>query len=127
TLDEFLWEHRKEFPFHDKEVRIALHGHCHQKALVGMEKTLEFLRAHPKSHVELIPSGCCGMAGAFGYEKEHYPLSVKIANLQLIPYLKGCPEETLIVASGFSCRTQIADLTQKRALHLAEAAYSLLK
>jgi Fe-S oxidoreductase len=99
---------------------ILIHGHCHQKSLLGMDSTLKALRLVPGSEVELIPSGCCGMAGAFGYQTEHFSVSKKIAELVLFPAIRNAPEGTRIVATGASCRHQIADGLGLRAYHAAE-------
>lgn len=100
---------------------IWVHGHCHQKALVGMVPTLDVLRGVEGFRVHEIESGCCGMAGAFGYEKEHYDFSMKIGGLKLFPKVREAQEDDIVIASGMSCRSQIHDGTEKRALHLAEA------
>lgn len=104
-----------------KERVVRLHGHCHQKALVGSAPTLEVLRSLPGASVEEIPSGCCGMAGSFGYEKEHYAFSQAVGETQLFPALRQSPNDALIVASGISCRGQIEHGTQRQATHLAQA------
>ncbi len=104
--------------------RAVLHGHCHQKALVGVGGTAEALRLIPGLDVSVLDTGCCGMAGSFGFEKGHYDLSVKVAELSLLPALRREPE-ALVVAPGTSCRHQIKDLASRRARHpmevLAEA------
>jgi len=99
---------------------LLVHGHCHQKSLVGMQPTLEVLALIPGIDVELIPSGCCGMAGAFGCVTEHYALSQQIAELTLFPAIRRAPERSLIVASGVSCRQQIAGGLGVHARHPAE-------
>lgn len=96
-----------------------LHGHCHQKALVGIGGTADALKLAPNLDVTVLDAGCCGMAGAFGYEKNHYDISLSIANLALIPALNANPEAT-IIATGTSCRHQIRDLTGRTALHPLE-------
>jgi FAD/FMN-containing dehydrogenase/Fe-S oxidoreductase len=96
-----------------------LHGHCHQKALVGGNGTAAALRLIPDMEVKVLDAGCCGMAGSFGFEKEHYDLSVQIANLALLPALSSDPEAT-VVAPGTSCRHQISDLAHRRARHPLE-------
>ncbi|HKB41937.1 MAG TPA: heterodisulfide reductase-related iron-sulfur binding cluster, partial [Gemmataceae bacterium] len=97
----------------------VLHGHCHQKALVGSTGTASLLRLVPGLQVDVLDAGCCGMAGSFGFEREHYDLSVKIANLQLLPALAARPE-ALVVAPGTSCRHQVHDLASRRAFHPLE-------
>jgi Fe-S oxidoreductase len=99
--------------------RVLFHGHCHQKALVGTTGTADALRLVPGLDVTVLDAGCCGMAGAFGYEKDHYDVSVAVANLALVPTLTAAPAAA-VVATGTSCRHQIRDLTGRRALHPLE-------
>jgi Fe-S oxidoreductase len=94
---------------------MHVHGHCHQKALYGTQGMKQTL-ANPDEFDE-IPSGCCGMAGSFGYEKEHYELSEKIGDEILFPSLKNLPEKASIAACGFSCRHQIDHFTGLEAKH----------
>lgn len=98
-----------------KEVKI--HVHCHQKALGNQKSTFDMLNFPENYKVTLIPSGCCGMAGSFGYEKEHYELSQKIGNLILFPSVSKSNPDTIIAANGTSCRHQIFDGTKRKALH----------
>ncbi|MFK7770410.1 MAG: FAD-binding and (Fe-S)-binding domain-containing protein [Mariniblastus sp.] len=106
--------------FHEKDQTIRLHGHCHQKALASLKPTVRMLQL-PRGHrVRLIPSGCCGMAGSFGYESEHYDVSMQIGELVLFPAVRAEPATSLIAAPGTSCRHQIADGTGRRALHPIE-------
>jgi len=99
--------------------RVLLHGHCHQKALVGTAPTTAMLKA-VGYEVREVDSGCCGMAGSFGFEKEHYDLSTKIANRRLVPAVNATAPEITIVAPGISCRQQIEHLTGRKAQHPAE-------
>lgn len=99
--------------------RVLLHGHCQQKALAGTSSTLAALRRIPGLDVVEIPSGCCGMAGSFGYEKEHYELSLRIAELVLFPAIRAEPG-AIVCAPGTSCRHQIADGTGRTAFHPAQ-------
>jgi Fe-S oxidoreductase len=99
--------------------KVLFHGHCHQKALVGTKGSVDALKLIPTLDVTVLDAGCCGMAGAFGYEKEHYDLSVQIANLALVPAVVAEPQ-ALVVATGTSCRHQIRDLTGRTALHPLE-------
>ncbi len=99
--------------------RILFHAHCHQKALVGSKGSVAALKLIPSIDVTALDAGCCGMAGSFGYEKEHYDLSVQIANLALVPAINSEPN-SLVVATGTSCRHQIRDLTGRIALHPIE-------
>jgi FAD/FMN-containing dehydrogenase/Fe-S oxidoreductase len=106
--------------------KVLFHGHCHQKALCGVKGSAAALRLVPSSDVKVLDAGCCGMAGAFGYEKEHYDVSVKIANLTLLPALKAEPDAT-VAATGTSCRHQIRDLTGREALHPMEVIAAALR
>ena len=99
--------------------RLLLHGHCHQKAFDQVSKVEEALSLIPGMEVELIESGCCGMAGSFGYEAEHYETSMKMAELDLLPRVREADDKTLIVADGTSCRTQISHGAERDALHVA--------
>lgn len=99
---------------------IRLHGHCHQKALASLKPTIRMLQFPKGNRVRLIPSGCCGMAGSFGYESEHYQISMEIGELVLFPAVRGETSDVLIAAPGTSCRHQIADGTGRRAWHPAE-------
>jgi FAD/FMN-containing dehydrogenase/Fe-S oxidoreductase len=100
--------------------KILYHGHCQQKANLGTERTLDLLRSIPGSQVQEIDAGCCGMAGAFGYEKEHYQLSTDIAELRLAPQIRSSDAGTIICASGTSCREQILHTTNRDAKHPLE-------
>ncbi|HNW74841.1 MAG TPA: FAD-linked oxidase C-terminal domain-containing protein [Bacteroidales bacterium] len=112
--------------FTEKPLRILLHGHCHQKALASVETTKKMLSIPVNYEVEEIKSGCCGMAGSFGYEKEHYSLSMKVGELVLFPAVRKATEEMVIVAPGTSCRHQIKDGTGRRAFHPIEVLYDAL-
>ncbi len=105
---------------------IKIHGHCHQKALSTMQPVLDVLTLPKNYRAELIPSGCCGMAGSFGYEKEHYELSMQIGELVLFPAVRGADAETIIAAPGTSCRHQIKDGTGRHAQHPAEILFNAL-
>jgi Fe-S oxidoreductase len=100
--------------------KAVLHGHCHQKAVIGMDEQIETLKAAGLD-VDVPESGCCGMAGAFGFERgEKYRVSVAAGERVLLPRVREADEDTLIVAAGFSCREQISQLTDRTALHPAE-------
>ena len=99
--------------------KAMLHGHCHQKALVGTAPTSAMLKV-AGYEVSEVDSGCCGMAGSFGFEKEHYDLSAKIGNRRLTPAVKALGSDVEIVASGISCRQQIEHLAGRKAKHPAE-------
>jgi len=96
---------------------ILLHGHCYQKSLVGTDPIVSMLKLIPNSHVDEIDSGCCGMAGSFGYEQKHYEISMKCGEDRLFPALRNTPEITKIAASGTSCRHQILEGTGQVAVH----------
>ncbi|HET9065219.1 MAG TPA: FAD-linked oxidase C-terminal domain-containing protein [Gemmatimonadales bacterium] len=105
---------------------VMLHGHCHQKALASTEATIRMLSLPGGHIVQEIPSGCCGMAGSFGYEREHYDLSMQIGELVLFPAVRGASEGTIIVAPGTSCRHQILDGTGWRTRHPVEVMWEAL-
>ncbi len=110
-----------------KEKRlIKLHGHCQQKALSSLTTSIKMLSFPENYSVETIPSGCCGMAGSFGYEKEHYDLSMKIGELVLFPAVRSASQDVIIAAPGTSCRHQVKDGTGKKALHTVEVLYNAL-
>jgi FAD/FMN-containing dehydrogenase/Fe-S oxidoreductase len=113
--------------FTDASQKIMLHGHCHQKSLASMAPTVEMLSLPRNYEVEVIPSGCCGMAGSFGYEKEHYEVSMKIGELVLFPAIRQKENGTIVAAPGTSCRRQIKDGTGEIALHPVEILYEAMK
>jgi Fe-S oxidoreductase len=100
--------------------RALLHGHCHQKAFGLVGDVAATLALVPELKVETIESSCCGMAGAFGYEAEHHDVSMAMAELSLLPAVRGAGARDLIVADGTSCRHQIKDGAGRQALHVAE-------
>jgi Fe-S oxidoreductase len=103
-----------------------LHGHCHQKALAGTTATEKAL-ALPGSPIDTVDAGCCGMAGAFGYEAEHLDVSHQMAERVLAPAVRATSEDTCIAAPGFSCRSQIKDTTGRTALHPAQVLWKALQ
>ena len=105
---------------------VKLHGHCQQKAWNALQSSVNILSLPENYTVETIPSGCCGMAGSFGYEKEHYDLSMQIGELVLFPAVRNLAEEVIIAAPGTSCRHQIKDGTGKKAKHPVEILYEAL-
>ena len=113
--------------FHSDDKKILLHGHCQQKAVASTIPTKKMLSIPKNYSVSEIPSGCCGMAGSFGYEKEHYDLSMKIGEMVLFPAVRQAERETVIVAPGTSCRHQIKDGTERDALHPVEVLFGALK
>ncbi len=130
-IDEFLaleidkGKIRKE-QFTSDSQNIKLHGHCQQKAVASTQSTLKILNFPENYSATEIPSGCCGMAGSFGYEKEHYELSMKIGEMILFPAVRKTDEKTLIAAPGTSCRCQIKDGTNVEAQHPIEILYQAL-
>ena len=102
------------------EKRALLHGHCHQKAFGAMPAVQRALSLVPELKVETIESSCCGMAGSFGYEADHYEVSMKMAELALLPKVRAAGEDTLLVADGTSCRHQIEDGAARKAVHVAQ-------
>jgi Fe-S oxidoreductase len=104
---------------------MLVHGHCHQKAFGTAPKVLEALRLIPGAEPALIESSCCGMAGTFGYEAEHFETSMAMAELSLLPAVRSTPD-ALVVADGTSCRHQIADGAGREALHLARVLFERL-
>ena len=136
-FDEFLLREIKAGRIHrdsfdQTPIEIFLHGHCHQKALVGVEVMAEVLHQLLNAKVNVIPSGCCGMAGSFGYEKEHYKTSLAIGEMVLFPVVRKAVSQssvqpTFVCAPGTSCRQQILDGTGVKALHPIEILYKYLK
>ncbi len=132
TIEEFLAQemaknHIAKDQFDTTTRKMKVHGHCHQKAmsaLTPLKKLLSFPGGH---EVQMIPSGCCGMAGSFGYEKEHFDLSMQIGELVLFPAVRDQSEDTIIVAPGTSCRHQIKDGTGRIARHPVEVMWEALK
>ncbi len=107
--------------------QLLLHVHCHQKSLTGLKPSVDALSLIPEASVQVIPSGCCGMAGAFGYEAEHYDLSNRIGELVLFPAIRKAPANAIIVATGMSCRHQIRAGTNVYPWHPAQVLASSLK
>ncbi len=120
-IDEFLFRHvqRHGWPAPEAAGRVLFHGHCHQKAIVGTAAAVGVLQA-AGFQVELVDSGCCGMAGAFGFEREHYDISLAMGERRLLPAVRRAPPQVEVVAMGVSCRQQIAHGTGRQAKHLVE-------
>ena len=106
--------------------KALLHGHCHQKAFAAMPAVQRVLGLIPELEVELIESSCCGMAGSFGFDAEHYDVSMKMAELALLPALRNAGADTLIIADGTSCRHQIHDGAERSAVHVARVLQAAL-
>jgi Fe-S oxidoreductase len=118
-LSEFLEHFAPDFQTGTLQRAALVQGHCHQQAVLGMRDETAVLKKHVAS-CETLDAGCCGMAGAFGFESAHYAISIACGERALLPAVRKAPKETLIVADGFSCREQIAQTTDRHALHLAE-------
>lgn len=130
-FDEFLIKEYKagrirQESFEEVTREILVHAHCQQKAISSSDCSVEALSIPKNYSVKEIPSGCCGMAGSFGYEKEHFELSNKVGELVLFPEIRNSPESTIIAAPGTSCRHQIKDGTGRKAKHPAEILYEAL-
>lgn len=130
-IDEFLVREMEKGNIHAEQFtsekqHIKLHGHCYQKAFHLVGFTEKVLSLPINYTVDVIPSGCCGMAGSFGYEKEHYDVSMKVAELVLLPAVRMTENHTLIAASGTSCRHQIKDGTSRKSYHPVEILYNAL-
>jgi Fe-S oxidoreductase len=125
-LSEFLEQRAKNFPLPKLSRRALIHGHCHHKAIMKMTAEESILQRMGIHYTAPAP-GCCGMAGAFGFEKDKYAISKAIGELELLPAVRQAPTDWLIVADGFSCREQIAQETDRHALHLAEILQMALR
>ena len=129
-LDEFLvklhQEGQLDLRFRETPGKVLFHGHCHQKALVGSAASVAALRLIPGLQVEEVDAGCCGMAGAFGYEKEHYDISMRIGEERLFAAIRAADADVEVVAVGTSCRHQISDGTGRTARHWAEVLVEAL-
>lgn len=130
-LEEFICREAEKGKIRPEQFTLApasilLHGHCQQKAISGTSSTKKMLSLPSNYRVVEIPSGCCGMAGSFGYEKEHYDLSMKIGEMVLFPAVRSANNDTIIAASGTSCRHQILEGTGRKAYHPAEILYNAL-
>ena len=131
TIEEFIAREINAGNIHanaftQEAKHIAIHGHCYQKVLSSQNFSKEILSLPKNYTVEIIPSGCCGMAGSFGYEKEHYAVSQKVGELVLFPAVRNKADDTIIAAAGTSCRHQIKDGTQVHALHPVEILFEAL-
>lgn len=131
TLEEFLALQAKAGEidrslFTNDPLEIIVHGHCYQKVLSNQEYSLECLQIPVNYKATILPTGCCGMAGSFGYEAEHYPISQQVGELVLFPALRASSSKISIVAAGTSCRHQIKDGVNKQAFHPAELLYEAL-
>jgi Fe-S oxidoreductase len=124
TIDSFLAERLKDNTLSWRNERkvtpVYFHTHCHQKALEGTTATARVLQSVPGLEVKEIVSGCCGLAGSFGYEQEHYAMSMQIGENSLFPAIRETDADSILVANGMSCRSQISHGTKRQALHLMQ-------
>lgn len=132
TIEEFLYQellHKRinADAFDQSHRKIAVHLHCHYKAMASKEAALALLSLPGNHHVEYIPSGCCGMAGSFGFEKEHFDLSMQIGELVVLPAMRNLESDVIPVAQGVSCRHQVLDGAGMKALHPVEVLYEAVK
>jgi Fe-S oxidoreductase len=118
-FDEFIRPQVEHGRFQKIDHAALVHGHCHQKALTGMDHTACVLAALGVK-ATMLDAGCCGMAGAFGFDADHYDVSIQVGERVLLPAVRGAPGDMLLVADGFSCREQIVQATGRKASHLAE-------
>jgi FAD/FMN-containing dehydrogenase/Fe-S oxidoreductase len=125
-FSEFWMQKAPEFAFPKLEKKALLHGHCHQKALADIASEKALLDKLGLD-VQVLDSGCCGMAGSFGFERDKADVAAQIGELVLLPAVRQAEPDTLIVADGFSCREQIAQLTERRALHTADVLFTALR
>jgi Fe-S oxidoreductase len=120
-LSDYLVNHAQWKP-RALHVKAIVHGHCHQKAVLGMTSDAQLL-GRLGVDFKVLDSGCCGMSGSFGFNPEHYDVSIKAGELGgLLPAVRAAAADTLIITNGYSCSEQIAQCTQRRALHIAEVA-----
>jgi Fe-S oxidoreductase len=130
-LDDYLAQESMKghlkLTFDETPRRVLLHGHCNQKALFGTGGTVAMLRLIPNLEVEVVESSCCGMAGSFGYEREHYDISMQLAELNLAPTVRAAHSQTIIAAPGTSCREQIEHTTDRTPIHPVEVLASALR
>ncbi len=119
TLAEFIAGRADAFDFAPVQGRAIVHGHCHDRSVMRMKGTEAVFDKLGLDHV-VLPDTCCGLAGSFGFEAEHYGVSMAVGEHSLLPAIRAASEDTFILADGFSCREQIAHGTDRRGLHLAE-------
>ncbi|MCA1816422.1 MAG: FAD-binding oxidoreductase [Acidobacteria bacterium] len=124
-LSDFLEQKAQNFQPPKLHAKAVVHGHCHHKSIMKMEAEESVLKKMGVDY-EMPETGCCGMAGAFGFEKDHYDISLQVGERVLLPAVRSTPKDTLVISDGFSCREQIAQQTDRRALHLAEVIQAAL-
>lgn len=127
TLAEFLEKHAPDFEIPKLKMKAIVHGHCHHKAIMKMDAEKKLLKKIGLDY-EMLDSGCCGMAGYFGYEKgDHYNVSIKAGERILLPAVRNAAKETIVMADGFSCREQIEQETNRKGMHLAQVLQMAIK
>ncbi len=126
VLSEFLNQHVPNYEPPRLQRQAILHGHCHHKSVIGMDDEHALLKKMGIDYTE-PQSTCCGMAGSFGFEAGHYDISMQVGELGLLPAVRQANPDTLVIANGFSCETQIVQGTGRRALHLAEVLQLALR
>jgi Fe-S oxidoreductase len=119
TLAEFLEKVASGYSPPNLRRQLMVHGHCHQKAIAGMEHETNLLKKMG-ANVNVFDSGCCGMAGSFGFEENKFEVSRKVFEHELKARVEGAPRDSILIADGFSCKTQIEQNTNREALHLAQ-------
>jgi Fe-S oxidoreductase len=119
TLSEFLDRHASDWEMPKLHRRAIVHGHCHQEAVMGMSAE-QHVYERLGLDFEVLDSGCCGLAGSFGFEREHHEISLQIGEHKLMPRVREAATHTLVIADGFSCRTQVEQMTERHPLHTAE-------
>ncbi len=119
TLSEFLDLHAKDWDMPKLSRKAIVHGHCHQEATMGMDGEQSVYDRMGLDY-ELLDSGCCGLAGSFGFEHEHHEISLEIGEHKLMPMVREAAGDTLVIADGFSCKTQVEQMTDRRPLHTAQ-------
>ena len=119
TFEELLAKDKKNLSLKPLKAKALLHGHCHQKAFNVLQPVENVLKMIEGLKVETIETSCCGMAGAFGYSKETYKISKEMAEKDLLPQIRQAEKGAILIADGTSCRSQIADGTEKNAIHVA--------
>jgi Fe-S oxidoreductase len=125
-LSEFLTKKATHFELPNFSRKAVVHGHCHHKSILKFDAENEVMDKLGLEY-EVLDSGCCGMAGSFGFEEEKYPVSVACGERVLLPAVREADPKTLIMADGFSCREQIAQMTNRHGLHLAQVIQMALQ
>ncbi|HET9016810.1 MAG TPA: FAD-binding and (Fe-S)-binding domain-containing protein [Thermomicrobiaceae bacterium] len=125
-FSEFMVQRAGDFPLPRLERRAIVHGHCHHKSVLGMGDE-ETLLDRLGLDYRVLDSGCCGMAGAFGFERDHYDVSIQVGERVLLPAVRAAPRDAVVITDGFSCREQIRQTTDRRALHVAQVVQMAMR